>query len=95
MSPGLPPPFFRVSWDDETENDVAAAVLAYFPMWEGIRVTRAEQVIEYLLGDDPERNGLHASEGLYTLTVSPLKVQYEILHLNRVVRVLAVRHFPV
>jgi len=95
MSPGVPPPSFRVVWDDSADDALAAAVLAYFPSRQGVRVTRADQIINYLLGDDPERNGVFVSEGLYRVTVSPLRVQYEILPINRVVRVLSAGYFPV
>jgi hypothetical protein len=95
VSPDSPTPAFHVDWPAEPTRGLANAFSAYFPSRQGIRVTRAEQIIEYLLGDDPERNGELVSEGLYRLTVSPLRVQYEILPLNRVVRVLSAGFFPV
>ena len=95
MNPGPPPPSFRVDWDKLASDGLIDSFAAYFPSRQGIRVTRAEQIVEYLLGNDPERNGAHVSEGLYRLTISPLLVRYEILPLNRLVRVLAVGFFPV
>jgi hypothetical protein len=90
-----PQPAYRVEWPPEATQELTDAVLAYFPSRQGIRVTRAEQIVQYLLGDDPERNGTHLSEGLYRITASPLRVQHEILPLNRVVRVNSVGFFPV
>ena len=95
MNPASPPPPFRVIWDNLASDGLMDAFTAYFPSRQGVRVTRAEQIVNYLLGDDPERNGPHVSEGLYRLTISPLRVRYEILPVNRVVRVLSVSFFPV
>ena len=95
MSPAPTPGAFRVIMDVPASDGLMDAFAAYFPSRQGIRVTRADQIIEYLLGDDPERNGVHVSEGLYRITVSPLQAQYEILPVNRVVRVLSIGFFPV
>ncbi|MFO0798148.1 MAG: type II toxin-antitoxin system RelE/ParE family toxin [Gemmataceae bacterium] len=92
--PDSTPPAFRVDWPPGPTADLGRAFLAYFPSRQGFRVTRAERVITESLADDPERNGTVVSEGLYRITISPLRVQYEILPINRVVRVLSVGFFP-
>lgn len=95
MSPTNPPRPFRVDWDPATVRDTAAASVAYFAVRESGRVAVAEQIAEYLLSDDPLRNGIAVSEGLFRLTVSPLQFSYEVYESARLVRVTAVRFFPV
>ena len=95
MNPGPPPPSFHVDWDQLASDGLIDSFAAYFPSRQGVRVTRAEQIVEYLLGDDPERNGAPLAEGLFALTVSPLRVRYEIHPSSRLVRVTSVGFFPV
>ena len=86
---------FTVELNLDASNDLMAAYLAYFPSMQGHRVTKAEQIFMYLLSDDPERNGIHLTEGLYHLVVSPLRVAYEIHPANQIVVVTSIGFFPV
>ena len=86
---------FRVEYSEDASADLAAAVVAYFPTWQGNRVANAENIIQYLLSDDPERNGNHICEGLYQIVVSPLRIHYEIHVTNRVVLITSIGFLPV
>jgi hypothetical protein len=46
---------FRVEFEKSALIDLAEAWMAYFPEREGHRMTQAEQILMYLLPDDPHR----------------------------------------
>jgi hypothetical protein len=95
VSPANWPQRFRVVLDDEAAKGLTQAFAAYFPTWQGARVTNADNIIRYMLADDPERNGQHVSEDLFRLVVSPLQVLFELHRVSRVAMITAIGFFPV
>jgi hypothetical protein len=87
-------PSYRVEWTTQAVADLATAFAAYFSSFDGRRVANAERILNSLLEDDPERNGKALPEGLHHLVVSPLIAVYEIDSIHRIVRVVAVGHYP-
>ena len=64
MNSPYPNARFTVVPEQAIVNDLASAFIAYYPILEGHRVTRAEQILTYLLADDPLRNGRILREDL-------------------------------
>lgn len=94
MSPGLPDRWNLV-WRPAADAGLMTATAAYFLVGRAYRVTNAEQMATAMLADDPVGNGRHLAEGTYQLTVSPLRISYEIDDEARTVILTAVRYFPV
>lgn len=95
MTPFNPRATFRVDLNDEATYGLAESWMAYFPVREGHRVTQAEQILMYLLADDPLRNGRGETEGLHRIVVSPLVVRYEVYEASLMVKVTSIGFFPV
>ena len=94
MNPAGPPPNFGVRWSDEATEALAGAVVVYFAAGQARRITQAERILDLLLSDDPIRNGSALPEGLYQITVSPLRAYYEVDSDSAVVLVTGIRYFP-
>ena len=86
---------FDVELTRSAVEDLATAFLAYFPIREGHRVTHAEQILMYLLADDPVRNASLMHEDLYRIVVAPLVARYEVFEETRIVRITKIGFFPV
>ena len=95
MNSPYPNSRYTVESDSEISDDLAVVMTAYFPIMEGHRVTRAEQIMMHLLADDPLQNGSMLSEGLYRLVVSPLVAFYEVYEPLNLVRVTRIGFFQV
>lgn len=93
MSPDLPG--WHLVWEAAADDGLTDATADYFLVGRAYRVTNAERIVMAMLADDPIGNGRHLSEGTYQLTVSPLRISYEIDDEARTVTVAAVRYFPV
>ena len=95
MNSPYPDSHFNVEYEPDVGDDLAIAFLAYFPVMEGHRVARAEQILDYLLSDDPLRNGSMNREDLYRIVVSPLVGFYEVYEELRLVKVSRMGYFAV
>jgi hypothetical protein len=75
---------YRVRW-----SRVAVAALATFWMRATDREagTRAQAEIDRLLRSDPLVNGTHLSEGLYAISVHPLRAHFEVSTADKRVRI--------
>ena len=83
---------FTVTWWRDAQNDLASLwITAVDPP----AVTRAANEIDRLLGRDPLAVIEDQHEGLCSLTVEPLTVQYSVEDLDRKVTVWTVRRSDV
>jgi hypothetical protein len=57
-------------------------------------VSMARIRIDQLLADDPVGNGQHLAEGLYAISVTPLRAYYTIDPVHRHVKIQMVRSLP-
>ena len=75
---------FRVIWEPESSNDLHLTwVLARDPS----SVRAARDAAEELLAADPYKAGEHVSEGLWRMSLPPLRLQYSINSTERTVTV--------
>lgn len=77
-----------VLWVTSAEGELAEIWMASFSRND---VAAASQSIDARLTDDAESNGVRLSEGLWAIEESPVRVIYEILDDDRVVRILKVK----
>jgi hypothetical protein len=68
-------PFYRVVWRSKARRDLAA-VWILSP--DKTAVTQAQATADRWLAADPQRYGHALAEGLWALTVPPLRISFEI-----------------
>jgi hypothetical protein len=75
---------YSVEWNREAEDELAQIWLR---ATNRTRINVAQVAIDCLLETDPHGNGIYLSEGLYQLSVPPLRVFYEIIESEKQVNV--------
>jgi hypothetical protein len=83
---------YSVDWTPAARSQLAGIWVQHVSHRQAI--TAAQARIDRLLAADPVRNGNLLSEGLYTITVPPLRAVYEISDANRLVTVVSVNWSP-
>ena len=78
---------YSVDWDDDP---LATLAVIWTAAPNRQAVTAAQAEIDRLLASNPLAHGRPSSEGLYAITIPPLRAQYEIYHANRSVKVVSV-----
>lgn len=82
-------PRYTVVWDSDAIDELA---MLWMTSSDQQSVKAAADKIDALLSNDPGDKGQAETESLRTLTAKPLGVLFSIRDLDRLVRVLAVRH---
>lgn len=80
---------YTVTWQDETLDDLAE-------VWMAASNRRAVQQsvdeIDRILANDPETHAESPGEGLYKLTMHPIRVLFEVRAQDRIVEVVRIIH---
>ena len=66
---------YRVIWRARGRRDLAAVWIA---APDKSRVAQAQATADRLLATDPHRYGSYLAEGLWAITVSPLRISFQI-----------------
>ena len=82
---------YTVIWDDEQLDQLAAC---YNAASDPNAVSAAQHRIDQLLRTSPLMNADPESEGLFSLQVPPLRVIFEVVDADRLVRVVAAKLIP-
>jgi len=78
---------FQVVWEPESNRDLHLAwVFAKHP----IAVHDAKEEADQLLAGDPSKCGVHVSEGLWSVILPPIRLQYTFDSAKRVVTIVSV-----
>jgi hypothetical protein len=82
---------YSVDW---TGDALAALTAVWIHSSNRQSVTLAQASLDQILSADPFGRGKAVSEGLYAIEIHPLRVQFEVSEIERIVTVVSVRQLP-